>query len=57
LENDGVIQRLFKSREGGFSIARLPDAIGEPTEFGTLILPDRMPGSGPIYYCVLDKPA
>lgn len=55
LENDGVIAKLRKSRAGQFDIAPPVRTMGEPTEFGTLILPDRHPSFGPIYYAILAK--
>lgn len=56
LENDGVVAKLMKSREGQFEIVRPnPGAMGEPTEHGVMILPDRCDGFGPIYYSVLEK--
>ena len=55
LENDGVITRLIKSRKEKFDVIRSHRDMGEPTEYGTIILPDRHPSYGPIYYSVLQK--
>lgn len=55
VENDGVIEKLHKSRKGEFQVLQTAAKMGEPTRFGHLILPDRHEGSGPIYYCVLQK--
>ena len=55
LENDGVIRRLMESRNGRFSVIPHRAEMGEATELGTLILPDRFPSYGPIYYSVLSK--
>ena len=52
LENDGVIERLMKKKEGQFKV--LPATDGEPTAFGTQFLPDRG-GTGPIYFSALEK--
>ncbi len=54
LENDGVIQRLVKSRPGKFKILQLEDALGEPTQFGRIVLPDRS-HCGPIYASALER--
>ncbi len=37
-ENDGVIERLKKSREGEFEVERVAAPIGEPTANGWIIL-------------------
>jgi 16S rRNA C967 or C1407 C5-methylase (RsmB/RsmF family) len=55
LENDGVINKLLKSRKDQFEIQRSPRSLGEDTEHGRLILPDQSDGFGPIYYCILQK--
>ena len=65
-ENDGVIARLvrkFADAEvlpaavandvSAFCPASLPD--GEPTDFGTIILPDVSAGAGPLFFCLLRK--
>lgn len=57
LENDGVIQKLAKSRKGQWVIAPVSDevkAFSEQTEFGYLFTPDRtfengITGLGPMY--------
>lgn len=61
-ENDEVIQRLLKRREGQFSVASPSEmklsigdqSLGEFTEQGVIILPDRS-GYGPIYFSLLFK--
>jgi 16S rRNA C967 or C1407 C5-methylase (RsmB/RsmF family) len=53
LENDGVIDRLFKSREGQFKVRNL-ETGGEPTKHGRIFLPDQS-GAGPLYTSILDK--
>lgn len=56
LENDDVIARLLKKKEGQFRVLLqgLPMVGAEVTEFGIRIWPDRCQG-GPIYYSVLEK--
>lgn len=53
-ENDGVIEKLHKSRAGKFVVIRSSDVEGEPTEFGRIYLPD-VGGNGPIYCAILEK--
>jgi 16S rRNA C967 or C1407 C5-methylase (RsmB/RsmF family) len=55
LENDGVINKLLKSRKDEFEIVSSLRELGEPTEHGRLILPDTCDGFGPIYYSILQK--
>lgn len=52
IENDGVVDRLHKSRGGRFVVENGQDEIGEPTRHGRIILPDRS-GCGPIYFSIL----
>ena len=54
LENDGVVEKLFKKRKEMFDIIDTTPEIGEKTKFGIQILPDTT-GAGPIYYCCLEK--
>lgn len=57
LENDGVINRLFESREGQFQVVTQslsPYPGAETTEYGEILLPDRGQG-GPIYCAVIEK--
>lgn len=54
LENDGVVEKLFKKRKEMFDIVDTTPEIGEKTKFGIQILPDTT-GAGPIYYCCLEK--
>ena len=54
LENDGVIEKLFKKRKDMFDIIETAPGIGEKTKYGIQILPDTT-GAGPIYYCCLEK--
>lgn len=55
LENDGVITKLLKSRKDEFKIITSPREMGEPTDHGRIILPDKSNGYGPIYYAILEK--
>lgn len=56
MENDGVVHRLKESREGLFHTVPVAAEIGEPTELGWIVLPDRF-DCGPIYFSVLEKTA
>ncbi|MCM2280274.1 MAG: RsmB/NOP family class I SAM-dependent RNA methyltransferase [Bdellovibrionaceae bacterium] len=63
-ENDSVIARLLKRRDGEArvlsgrgaptSLPHYPPPIGEPTDYGWMILPDTT-GYGPIYFAILEK--
>jgi 16S rRNA C967 or C1407 C5-methylase (RsmB/RsmF family) len=54
LENDEVIRRLMKKRPGEALVKGAPFVVGEATEFGHMIMPDRT-GDGPIYFAVLER--
>ncbi len=54
LENDRVIEKLFKKRKGQFSIQSLSMQLGEPTQLGWQIFPD-IDSMGPIYFSVIKK--
>ena len=54
LENDAVISRLLKKREGEARVVKSEFEIGESTEHGWTILPDQT-GYGPIYFSILEK--
>lgn len=54
VENDGVIEKLLKSRPNQFKIQKINEAEGEPTQHGWILLPDKC-GTGPIYFSVLQK--
>lgn len=54
IENDDVIARLYKSRDGQFEVLSLQHEMGEPTQHGWLILPDTA-GCGPIYTAAIQK--
>lgn len=55
VENDGVIEKLHKSRAGLFRVVPVQESMGEATRFGWIALPD-VCGCGPIYFSVLEKP-
>jgi len=54
VENDAVIARLLKKREGEAVVKPLAFEIGEATEHGWQILPDTT-GYGPIYLAALER--
>jgi 16S rRNA C967 or C1407 C5-methylase (RsmB/RsmF family) len=54
LENDGVIERLHKSRPEQFQVLPTDDPRGEPTIYGRIVLPDRE-ACGPIFFVALLK--
>lgn len=54
IENDGVIERLGKSRESQFQILKIEEQMGEATAHGWIALPDKAK-AGPIYFSVLQK--
>ena len=56
IENDGVIQKLHKSRQGMFRVVPVDETLGEATDLGWIVLPDTT-GCGPIYFSVLEKEA
>lgn len=53
-ENDGVIEKLFKKKDGQFRVLENAAPIGEATQHGRLILPDQ-DQAGPIYFSVIEK--
>jgi 16S rRNA C967 or C1407 C5-methylase (RsmB/RsmF family) len=54
LENDKVVERLFKKRGDNLKLIRVELPLGEETEFGTIVLPDSG-GWGPLYISVIEK--
>lgn len=56
LENDQVIAKLLKKKEGQFRVLESPLVMegAERTEFGIRLWPDRCAG-GPIYYSVVER--
>jgi 16S rRNA C967 or C1407 C5-methylase (RsmB/RsmF family) len=64
LENDGVVERLFKRSRGRLRSVPMPGGSAataevslewEPSEFGQILLPDRNNGAGPMYFALLQK--
>lgn len=53
-ENDGVIARCLKRKAAHVEVVPYEAPIGERTEFGWRILPDR-DSAGPAYFAVLQK--
>jgi 5-methylcytosine rRNA methyltransferase NSUN4 len=53
-ENDEIIARLMKRRAGEARVVTTPAPIGEATEHGWMILPDKS-RFGPIYFTVLER--
>jgi len=53
-ENDGVIEKLGKKKPGLFQVKKTTGVLGEETEYGRLILPDRHQ-AGPIFFAVVEK--
>lgn len=56
IENDGVIQKIQKSRPGQVQVVSISEPNAEPTAYGHIIMPDTQ-SCGPIYFSVLEKPA
>ncbi|MFN7453267.1 MAG: RsmB/NOP family class I SAM-dependent RNA methyltransferase [Pseudobdellovibrionaceae bacterium] len=54
LENDQVIERLLKKKEGFQVVEVSAVKQAEPTTYGQMIMPDTT-GYGPLYWCVLEK--
>ncbi len=63
-ENDMIIEKLFRKREGLFSVIKEDDNTasgnsgllkGENTEFGKKLWPDKKPFAGPIFYTIIEK--
>lgn len=52
LENDGVVEKLLARQAGRAAIEPAAAAFGvpEPTAYGTIVLPDRSGGLGPMYW-------
>jgi 16S rRNA C967 or C1407 C5-methylase (RsmB/RsmF family) len=48
-ENDGVVARLLKKYGGQFEILAADLPGSEPTDYGSIILPDSSGGIGPMY--------
>lgn len=55
VENDGVVGKVLRRREGSVTTAPLSLTASEPTEHGVHVLPDAAQGRGPIYAALLRK--
>ncbi len=61
MENEDVISRLFKKREGLFEEVDMLDinselsGCSEKLKHGRIILPDSQNGWGPLYFCLIRK--
>lgn len=55
LENDGVIQKMYKKRAGRFELQSLHLPFGEQTRYGWQVLPDTAEGRGPMYAAGIRK--
>ena len=55
LENDEVIEKLFKRRPGRFIPLPTLMADAEMTRFGSIVLPDTSSGKGPMYASLIEK--
>ncbi|MBY0314693.1 MAG: RsmB/NOP family class I SAM-dependent RNA methyltransferase [Bdellovibrionales bacterium] len=53
-ENDGVIEKLMKKKEGEFNIVRKEWPMGTPTDHGHIVLPD-VDKAGPIFFSIIEK--
>jgi 16S rRNA (cytosine1407-C5)-methyltransferase len=55
LENDAVVERLCKKYKENVCIDKVDFSIGEETQFGKIILPDRENNLGPMYVARFKK--
>jgi len=54
LENDGVIEKMFKKRKGQVELIKSSWPFGEESEFGWSVFPDKTPW-GPFYLSTIKK--
>ncbi len=54
-ENEGVIEKLFTRRAGRFSLGHIAPSEAEACSHGSIILPDRADGKGPLYFCLIRR--
>lgn len=54
-ENEGVITKLLTRHSSEVDIIDTKCDYGEKRKYGTLILPDRSNGIGPMYFCLIRK--
>jgi hypothetical protein len=55
VENDEVVRFALNRTKCNVKVVKPTVPLGEPTEFGCLILPDTSQGAGPLYISVLEK--
>lgn len=56
-ENEAIIAKLEKKRQGKFEEIALDLPIAEQLSHGSIIMPDRYEGRGPLYFCLLRRVA
>ncbi len=54
-ENEGVIEKLFTKRAGRFTLGHIAPSEAEACRYGSIILPDRADGRGPLYFCLIRR--
>lgn len=54
-ENEGVIEKLFARRAGRFALEDISGFDAEQRSYGSIILPDKANGRGPLYFCLIRK--
>lgn len=54
-ENEKVIEKLYKKREGRFLEIPLSSPIAEKCEHGQIILPDKSQNVGPLFFCLIKR--
>ncbi|MBK5200223.1 MAG: RsmB/NOP family class I SAM-dependent RNA methyltransferase [Spirochaetaceae bacterium] len=54
-EDEEVIEKLFKKRNGKFTLIDFDAQFTEKRKYGQIILPDTSKGKGPLYFCLIKK--
>lgn len=54
-ENEGVIEKLFVKRKDRFAIEHISVPEAEQRSHGSIILPDKTNGRGPLYFCLIRR--
>ncbi len=54
-ENEGVIEKLYTKRSGRFALENISVPEAERRSYGSIILPDRSNGKGPLYVCLIRR--
>lgn len=55
LEDEEVIRKLFKKRDGRFELINFNCDIAEDREYGKIVLPDVSDNRGPLYFCLIRR--